>query len=210
MNKDLEYRSISFSFDAEHRKISGLAIPINSWSEVLTDLNGKRFREIIEPTAVNFDLINRNDIRLYVDHLPMRGTLARSKFGNGTLHLEITERGLEFSAELPNTELGNEILEGISRGDYDAVSFGMRVKEEEIEKDYDKDEETGRRIWRRHIKEIGFISEISILSQLPAYSSTEVGLRSLEDAEINLEEETVKNLQDKLDALKEYEELVED
>lgn len=198
MKNNLEYRAISeFSKDEESRTIRGLAIPVEQRSEVLYG----EIREMITRSAVNEDLISSNDVKLYIDHMPMRGTLARSKYGKGSLKLFITERGLEFETELPDTELGNEILRGMERGDYDQMSFGFLVGQDHYDK---KPDENG--IWNRYIDNFKMLDEISILSQLPAYSQTEVSKRSLDEAKEALNKET--ELFNSLDAkMSEVEEL---
>ena len=94
MKNNLETRSYVAEFvaDADSRNIHGLAIPVESMSELL----GGEFYEIIRSTAINQELIDRNDVKIYLNHDSSQGTFARSKYGNGTLHLYITERGLEF------------------------------------------------------------------------------------------------------------------
>lgn len=197
-NNNLEYRAISsFETDAESRTIRGLAIPVEQRSEVLYG----EIREMIMPSALQEELIQQNDVKLYVDHMPMRGTLARSKYGQGSLKLFITDRGLEFETSLPETELGNEILRGMERGDYDAMSFGFIVGKDHYDS---KPDENG--IWNRYIDDFMMLDEISILSQLPAYSQTEVSKRSLDEAKEALNKET--ELFNSLDAkMSEIEEL---
>ena len=189
MNNNLEYRAISdFSKDIESRTIKGLAIPVEQRSEVLYG----EIREMINRSAVTEDLISSNDVKLYIDHLPMRGTLARSKYGHGSLKLFITDRGLEFETTLPETELGNEILRGIERGDYDQMSFGFCVGKDHYDS---KPDENG--IWNRYIDSFSILSEISILSQLPAYSQTEVSKRSLDEVkDIYNKEQEARNLEE--------------
>ena len=197
MNNKLEYRAISdFSKDEESRTIRGLAIPVEQRSEVLYG----EIREMITRSAVNDDLIASNDVKLYIDHMPMRGTLARSKFGKGSLKLFITERGLEFETELPDTELGNEILRGMERGDYDQMSFGFLVGKDHYD---NKPDENG--IWNRYIDSFKMLDEISILSQLPAYSQTEVSKRSLDEAKeaLNKEIELFNSLDAKMNEIEE-------
>lgn len=166
------YRA-DFSINEDSRTIHGLAIPINSRSEFLHEDDGNYY-EIILPEAINDDLINKNDVRVYLDHDMTQGTFARSKYGEGSLRLEITERGLEFEFEAPNTVFGNALLEGIKRGDYDAMSFGFIPGKERWEKD-----ENGQPL--HVIRSIDFLFEISILSLLPAFSATDVDLRSLKE-----------------------------
>ena len=191
--KKLEIRNYSVELRTipESRNIAGLAIPVESRSSLLGD-----FYEIIRSSAVNDELIQNNDIKVYLDHNPGQGTFARSKFGNGSLSLSVTERGLEFSFDAPDTVFGDALLEGVKRGDYDQMSFGFYVGEDK----WDMDEDG---TYIRSILSFGGIEEISILSQLPAYPQTEVATRSLEEfKEAKAEEERKKEeLINKLDSI---------
>ena len=191
--KKLEIRNYSVELRTipESRNIAGLAIPVESRSSLLGD-----FYEIIRSSAVNDELIQNNDIKVYLDHNPGQGTFARSKFGNGSLSLSVTERGLEFSFDAPDTVFGDALLEGVKRGDYDQMSFGFYVGEDK----WDMDEDG---TYIRSILSFGGIEEISILSQLPAYPQTEVATRSLEEfKEAKAEEERKKEeLINKLDTI---------
>ena len=197
MKKDLEIRSISVEFQAdnENRIISGLAIPLEQKSELL----GGEFYEIISRNAISEDFLKKQDIKIYLDHNPKNGTFARCKKGEGSLDLNITDRGLEFSFEAPNTVFGNALLEGIRRKDYDAVSFGFIVGKDEWVKNEDK-------TYLRTVNSIKLIDEIFILSQAPAYEQTNVNIRSLEaykeEEEKILQEEIRKNeIFNKLDSI---------
>ena len=180
---DLEIRNISTEIRAvntESRKISGLVIPVESRSELLKANNSKLlngvlyFYETISRNAVTEDLINSMDVKLYVNHDPSQGTFARSKYGKGSLRLFITERGLEFDTELPKTAFGDMIMEGILRGDFDAMSFAFVPDLE----DWTENEDG---TYERTIRSIALLEECSILSCTPAYSATEVNTRSLEN-----------------------------
>ena len=173
MKKNLETRNITTeirSVDNESRKISGLAIPAESRSELLYG----EFYEVISRDALTEELINNNDIKLYLNHDPSQGTFARSKYGEGSLRLFVTDRGIEFETELPKTAFGDALLEGIRRGDFDALSFAFAPEEDEWE-------DNGDGTYNRTIRSIGFLDEISLLSCAPAYEQTNVKLRSLED-----------------------------
>ena len=74
------------TINVESRKISGLAIPVESRSELLNGV----FYETISRDAVTEDLINSMDVKLYVNHDPSQGTFARSKHGKGSLKLFIS------------------------------------------------------------------------------------------------------------------------
>jgi HK97 family phage prohead protease len=190
--KNLETRSYAAEFvaDADSRNIHGLAIPVESKSELL----GGEFYEIIRSTAINQELIDRNDVKIYLNHDSSQGTFARSKYGNGTLHLYITERGLEFEFDAPNTAFGDALLEGIRRGDYDSISFAFAVGEDQ----WDMNEDG---TYTRSILSFNMLDECSILSQLPAYSATDVDIRSLEDykEERKLEEAKKEEINKRLD-----------
>lgn len=192
-NNNLEIRNITTeirSNEENSRKISGLAIPAESRSELLYG----EFYETISKDALTEDLIKEHDVKLYLNHDSSQGTFARSKFGKGSLRLFVTDRGIEFETELPNTASGDELLEGIRRGDYDALSFAFAPDKEEWEENEDG-------TYNRTIRSIAFLDEISILSCAPAYEATEVKLRSLEDfkeekrqAEEKKKEEILANL----------------
>ena len=199
-NNNLEIRSIVSeirSVEEESRKISGLAIPAEARSELLYG----EFYETISKDALTEDLINSMDIKLYVNHDASQGTFARSKYGKGSLHLFVTDRGIEFETELPNTAQGDMLLEGIRRGDYDALSFAFAP---------DKDEWTENEdgTYNRTIRSIAFLDEISLLSVAPAYEQTEVSCRSLEnfkEEQRQAEEEKKKQILESLDAkMKEF------
>ena len=201
-NKDLEIRSFKAecrSLDEESRTIRGLAIPVESRSELL----GGEFYETIRSSAVNEDLISNNDIKLFVDHDPSQGTLARSKGGKGSLRLHITDRGLEFETELPRTAQGDYLLEGIRRGDFDEMSFAFRIDKDEWKKNEDG-------TYERSIISFRMVDELSCLSQKAAYSATNLSIRSLEDfkeaekAEELRKQEIISHLDEKMKEIDEY------
>lgn len=203
MKKNLEIRNIVTeirSLEEESRKISGLTIPAESRSELL----GGEFYETISKDALTEDLINNNDIKLYLNHDMSQGTFARSKYGKGSLRLFITDKGLEFETELPNTAFGDALLEGIRRGDFDSLSFAFAPDDQEWTENEDG-------TYNRTIRSIALLDEISILSMAPAYEQTKVNLRSLNDfkeEQKRNKEEKEKKILESLDAkLKEIEEI---
>ena len=195
---NIEKRSFTAEFRNEEnsRIIRGLAIPAGSRSDLLYG----EFYETIEPTALE-DVIERFDVKLYVNHDSSQGTFARSKFGKGSLRLFLTDRGLEFETEAPNTAFGDMLLEGIRRGDFDSMSFAFAPDDEEWEQNEDG-------TYNRTIKHIGLLDEVSILSCAPAYSATEVSCRSLEnfkEEQRQAKEQKDKEILDSLDAkIKEF------
>lgn len=165
--------------DSDSRFVEGYASVFNSKSH---DLGG--FTEIILPGA--FDgLIERSDVKCYLEHDPNRGILARSRNGKGSLALEIDERGLKYSFDAPHTILGDEVVEGLKRGDYDESSFAFTVESETWSKEADG-------TYLRTINKIGGLYDVSICAN-GAYGDTSVALRSLDSFKESEESEEKEN-----------------
>ena len=102
----------------EGMQFSGYAAVFNSDSQPLP------FIERIAPGAFRGSLRNRNDIKLLWNH-DTASVLGSSRAG--TLRLTEDDRGLYVEAMLPNTSMGRDARELISRGDVDSMSFGFTV-----------------------------------------------------------------------------------
>lgn len=163
--------------------IRGIAAVFNS----IADLTF--FRETILPGA--FDDVLSDDVRGLFNHDPSK-IFARSTAGN--LKLEQISRGLQYEAELPNTEFGRELFSKISRRDVTQSSFAFSVAEEEfVELDTDKP--------LRKIKKIARLFDVSPVT-FPAFVDTDVARRSLDQLNsktINFNK--IKNLRRKLDLI---------
>ncbi|MCM1440419.1 MAG: HK97 family phage prohead protease [Roseburia sp.] len=116
-NTTYEIRAI----EPESRTVSGYAIVFNTES---TGISG--FTEVISPTALE-GVLERSDVLCLLNHNEDKGVLARSNKGTGSLTLEIDERGLKYSFDAPNTALGDELIEGLKRGDITTSSFAFTV-----------------------------------------------------------------------------------
>ena len=168
MDKNIEVRSFNVEFrnDPENRHIEGYASVFNKRS---LDLGG--FQEVIAPGA--FDgVIQNSDVKALLDHDPSRGILARSRNGEGSLTLSIDGEGLRYSFDAPHTSLGDEVIEGLKRGDYSQSSFAFTVQDESWTK-----EEDGR--YLRTINKVNRLYDVSIVAD-PAYPDTSVAMRSLD------------------------------
>ncbi|KJJ88142.1 hypothetical protein M573_101065 [Prevotella intermedia ZT] len=193
----VERRSASISsINVDTRTVEGYAIVFNSQSE---DLG---FREVIAPSAVTEDTINTSDVFCLFNHNPEK-VLARSKYGKGSLTLVLDDRGLKYSFEVPNTELGNELLEHVRRGEIDGSSFAFIVSSEE-----------GSEVWEningtthRTINKIECLVDVSPV-WTPAYSATSVSARALEKLN-QMEQEKLEQLENEKD-IKPTEEQVEE
>ena len=123
-NTNQELRAL----ENDSRTVEGYAIVFNSESN---DLGG--FKEIIDTRALD-GVIDKSDILCLLNHNEDKGVLARSKYGEGSLNLQIDERGLKYMFEAPNTALGDELLEGLKRGDITTSSFAFTVGKDNWEK----------------------------------------------------------------------------
>jgi HK97 family phage prohead protease len=170
----MEIRSIQEMSQVSDNIIIGYAIVFNRESEILYDkTNNRYFIEVIDPSAVDVELIQRSDIKMLIDHTKSR-MLARSRYGEGSLQLEIDEYGLKFTFEVPDTVDGQFIKEMIRRNDYNGCSFAFT--DDIVDVEYDRE----RGLFIRNVRKIKQLYDCSIVAD-PAYSDTEVSLRSLEE-----------------------------
>lgn len=168
------YRSFEGVQSPNGRTVKGTAVVFDSWS---VDLGG--FREIIKRGALTPEILNKSDIMANQDHNPQY-VMARSKFGEGNLKLTLTERGLDFEFEAPETAKGEELLQHIKRGEYDSCSFCFTLPNEGGDRWYQ--DESGQ--LRREIIKFDRIWDISIV-YTPAYEATTVDARSAEKVLLN-------------------------
>lgn len=161
----------------ESRLVTGYAIVFNSDSN---DLGG--FTERINPDALN-GVIERSDVLCLLNHNEDRGVLARCNKGDGSLLLQIDEIGLRYSFEAPNTALGDELLEGLKRGDISTSSFAFTVEKDSWSKNEDGS----------YLRTINSISELFDVSPVyrAAYDATSVKVdaRGLDEMKAKEQEE---------------------
>ena len=159
MNKKIETRNaIEFRVvgDASSRKISGYLVRFNTPS---VDIG---FTEYVDPHA--FDGVDMSKVQLLYNHDP-GNILAR--VDSNTLSLSVDDRGLLFSAEMPQTTLGNDTLENIRNGNLKGCSFGFTVASDDWTYADSGDV--------RRILQIDQLFEGSI-TPIPAYPDTSVAL----------------------------------
>jgi len=104
--------------DGSHAVLNGYASMFGSYSR---NLGG--FVERIDPKAFT-KTIQEQDVRSLFNHDP---SMMLGRIGAGTLRLSVDERGLAYENDLPNTTLGRDVAELISRGDIMGSSFGFRA-----------------------------------------------------------------------------------
>ena len=121
----IEYRSFRIEArESGSRTVSGYGSVFNSQSE---DLG---FIETIDPNAITDETIKRSDVFATLNH-DMDKILARCKYGSGSLELKCDDKGLYYRFDAPNTDLGDELLEYLNRGEIDSSSFAFTVKRDE-------------------------------------------------------------------------------
>ena len=180
MDKNIEIRSFAEApiLNEENRTIEGYAIVFGVRSNVMYDWEeGRKFVEVIERNAVTDELLAQCDIRALVEHNNQR-LLARSNKGKGTLQLEIDDHGLKYRFVSPNTTHGNDIVEMVRRGDIAGSSFAFRSAYESVRWQKEADG-----MWLRTVNKIDYIRDVTMTAD-PAYSQTDVTVRSIEAMEV--------------------------
>jgi HK97 family phage prohead protease len=150
-------RRVALECRAVGRRLVGHAAVFNSIADI------GAFREVIKPGAFRANLLSGSDIMALVDHDPTR-LLGRTK--SGTLRLSEDARGLAFEIDLPETQLGRDVLALAERGDLGGMSFGFTAVDQ---------------AWpTRGTRELRAVQlhEISVVQAKAAYSATSVSARS--------------------------------
>jgi uncharacterized protein len=154
----IERRAAAIEFRAEGRGLRGHAAVFN------TEAKLPGFTETIMPGAFAKSLRLGTDILALLDHDQTK-LLARTK--SGTLRLAEDGKGLAFALDVPDTSIGNDVLELAKRGDLGGMSFGFQV-------DKDGEKWTGT---KRSLYSVNLL-EVSVVSAWPAYEGTNVIARA--------------------------------
>lgn len=122
------------------------------------------FTETIKPGAFRASLASGDDILALADHDP-KSVLGRTR--SGTLKLTEDAQGLAFELQVPDTQMGRDLLALAERGDLGGMSFGFKIPD-------GGDRWTGD---RRELRQID-LAEVSVVQSWPAYGETSVSLRN--------------------------------
>jgi HK97 family phage prohead protease len=123
------------------------------------------FIEQVDPKA--FDDTLNGDARAYFNHDP-NFVLGRQK--SGTLRLSTDKKGLRYEVDVPDTQLGRDLVVSMQRGDIDSSSFGFICDADEWE-----DNDSGPAL--RTLKKVRLI-DVSPVT-VPAYPDATSGVRTL-------------------------------
>ena len=157
--KEIRKIDSNISINEESRHVEGQDLVFKAESN---DLGG--FTETIDSQALT-GVIERSDVLALLNHQEERGILARCNKGNGSLALTVDEKGLKYEFDAPDTALGNELLEGLKRGDISSSSFAFAIAKDKWEKRNGK--------YYRNILEIKALYDV-IPVYRPAYNATSV------------------------------------
>ena len=189
MEKETRFSSIETRSDDENKKmiVEGYAIVFDE--ETLIGDEERGFIEVIDKGAL--ESTNMKDVPFKYNHNDVTLILARTR--NGSLSLEVDEKGLKIRAELIDTTSNVDIYKSIVAGLLDKMSFAFTVKSQSWDR--------GGKIPKRTITAIDRLFDVSVVD-LPAYDQTsiqasarsvelvETELKALDDAE-NLERRKV-------------------
>lgn len=184
-----ELRMAVIEDEVESRKIEGYAVVFDVESVYMRQDN-RCFYEIISRNAITQDLVDSCDVLMLFDH-DMKRVLARSNKGEGSLHLTVDDYGLRFEFESPNTNLGDELLEYLKRGDINKCSFAFMI--DKLDEEAQTWERRDGKLYRT-INKIAYIGDTSVVWH-PAYQDTEISKRALDKVE------EINTIEGELDAL---------
>ena len=153
--------NVQLRADQQSRMVEGYAVVFDSFSK---DLGG--FKEIISANA--FDETDMTDTKALFNHsydFPL------ASIDSNTLVLDVDEKGIRYTFEMPNTSYGNDLLELMSRGIIYKSSFAFTVDSGNTRFYKDDDGKTVR-----SINKIEKLYDVSIVTE-PAYEDTSVAIK---------------------------------
>ena len=199
MTQQLERRYIKIDeirINEDSRTVCGYAVKFDSLSQ---DLG---FYETIKSGAITEETIKQSDIYAKFNHRD-DAILARSRYGEGTLRLELREDGLYYEFEAPHTVWGDELLEDIRNGNSYGSSLALLCEQ-------DKWSQRDGQYYRDVLK-IKYLGDVSPVFE-PAYLDTYVDKRGMEQIKKHSQntmenektlEEQIAELQEELKSLRE-------
>jgi HK97 family phage prohead protease len=164
-NCEVQLRNLE-SDTPESRIVSGYAVKFESESQNMG------YIEIIKKGAITEETIMNSDIFARFNHNEDT-VLARSRYGEGSLALELREDGLYYEFEAPHTVLGDELLEHLKRGEITTSSFAFTLAEDG-DRWYKREDGT----LVREILKINRLYDVSPVYE-PAYLATSCSKRAL-------------------------------
>ena len=172
MIKETRTATLNLTSNDENKMIlEGYAIVFNE--ETLIGDAKRGFREMIMPNALTNT--SMKDVPLKYNHMDNFLVIARTK--NGSLKLEVDDKGLKIRAELLDTQTNKDIYKMVQNGLLDKMSFAFTVASQKWDRSGD--------VPLRKITSIERLYDVSIVD-LPAYDGTSIYSRSLDFVESEL------------------------
>ena len=178
MKNTKEIRFFAENVEVKNNKENPNEMLVEGYAVVFDSPATHGFTEIIKKGAL--DNCNMKDVPLKYNHNDSFLILARTR--NGSLSLEVDDRGLKVRAKLIDTTSNIDIYKSLKAGLLDKMSFAFTVSDEE----WDASSHT------RTITGIDCLYDVSIVDT-PFYDTTEIYARALN---------TLDNEKKKLDNLR--------
>ncbi len=188
--KNIQIRDYNPSEDIDSRIVCGYAVKYD------TESQNMGFIEIIRKGAITEETILNSDIYARFNH-DDNTVLARSRYGEGSLALELRDDGLYYEFEAPNTVIGDELLEHLKRGEITTSSFAFSLPEDGSGDRWYKEDG----ILKREILKIDKLYDVSPVYE-PAYLATSCSKRALDM--VNASEEISKKYDSMLKELEDF------
>ena len=166
IDKDYQNRSTFNDNGDEQVYVDGIGIVYNSKTEIFPGIT-----ESIEPGAFSESLSSFRTIKSFINHNPTK--ILSTTRSEPALEILDSEDFLEFSAPIPPTTYGQDLVVNLKRGNIKGASFSFSISENGDRYKKMPDGTLHRTIVAAEIYEVGPVTN-------PAYEQTDVGLRSKE------------------------------
>jgi uncharacterized protein len=140
--------------------LAGYAAKFNVLSEMMWD-----FQETIAPGA--FDDVLQDDVRALFNHDP---NIILGRTAAGTCRIGVDSVGLAYEVDMPSTQMAENIVAAVERGDVTQSSFAFIVDKETWEERADGS-------WLRTITSLKRLYDVSPVT-FPGYPDATVGMRA--------------------------------
>lgn len=185
MNDKKEVRFFAQDINVRNEEENPNEMIVEGYAVVFDSPATHGFTEIIKKCA--FDKCNMKDVPLKYNHDDSHLILARTR--NGSLKLEVDDKGLKIRAKLIDTTSNVDIYKSLKAGLLDKMSFSFTVSEEQ----WDAKTDT------RTITGIDCLYDVSVVDT-PFYDTTEIYARALKT--LDSEKKKLDNLRAKRNLLK--------
>ena len=185
MNNKKEVRFFAQDINVRNEEENPNEMIVEGYAVVFDSPATHGFTEIIKKCA--FDKCNMKDVPLKYNHDDSHLILARTR--NGSLKLEVDDKGLKIRAKLIDTTSNVDIYKSLKAGLLDKMSFAFTVSEEQ----WDAKTDT------RTITGIDCLYDVSVVDT-PFYDTTEIYARALKT--LDSEKKKLDNLRAKRNLLK--------